>query len=388
MKISQKNTVRHVNNVHKIWIFSLLIFGCNSIPAHSASFNCEKAETIMEKTICSDAGLSTLDEQIAKLYAETKTELKDRPDERNDLIRDQRNWLNMLRTLPKASPCAVKPECLRDNYELRIRELGHKLKLARASAPTASGPSKDAVMERLSEQLAQLKELARKAQNVEISEIFKTDKPEVCEFIWQNLQQASVPEPTVHASTRQQKLELYQQLREMAFHNQQLFFAQGNIVEDSQIYRNNFAYMWDQQEPFFEFGGIRKDSANLMFSEPTTNTGYKRIILATILFDLDDKYFSLEKRKLGMDGLLWISPNGERAYSFEYWEDNLLDQPQNTIEGPTEFSGLITLDTDVMFWEVRKSTSYDNWLLVGAVQDHQDGQELSCSFKFNVNNAW
>lgn len=382
MKDSRKTTVRHANKAHKLFILSLLMFGCNSIPAHSASFNCEKAETIMEKTICSDAGLSTLDEQIAKLYADTKTELKDRPDERNDLIRDQRNWLNRLNRL-KTSPCAVKPECLRDIFELQIRELGHKLKLARASVPTASGPSKDAVMERLSEQLAQLKELARKAKNVEISKTLRADKPEVCEYIWHNLQQAGVPEPTVHASTGKQKLKLYQQLREMAFHNQQLFFAQGNVVKDDELYWKRFSSKWKKYSRHFpEYDGTRMDSANLLFTQPDSDAGFKQSIFVTILLDLDQNGLSLTRDELLPDGLFNDNTSmlSNDAHSFEYWVDNLLDEPL-IYESPADYAGLMTLDNKVMFWKARESS--DSWSLdIRPVWNEKDEQEISCTFEF------
>ena len=35
---------------------------------HAASFDCKKARTSVEKHICSDANLSVLDEELAKVY--------------------------------------------------------------------------------------------------------------------------------------------------------------------------------------------------------------------------------------------------------------------------------------------------------------------------------
>jgi uncharacterized protein len=344
-----------------------------------ASFDCEKTKTTMERTVCSDARLSKMDEELAKLYAENKAELRSHPNDLKKLIKDQREWI----TDTKTSPCAAQVKCLSEDFEVRIKELRHKLNLTRASASAATGPSKEAVMKRLSEQLARLKELARKAKKVEISETLKANKPAVCEYIWKNLQGARVPEPTVYASTGQQKRELYMRLREMAYHNQRLFSAKGNAVKDPKNYKCRFNDLWKKySRDFSEYDDTRRDTANLLFMGPDAGVGYKQPVFVTILLDLDENNLTLNREELRPDGLLYDKTSGlfEGAHSNEYWDDNLIDEPQ-AYEPAADYVGLMTIGKEVMFWKIRKG---DNWELgIRPVHNPQDGREMSCTFEFD-----
>jgi uncharacterized protein len=361
--------------------FSVLILLASHVFA--ASFDCEKAKTAMERTICSDARLSAMDEELATLYAENKAELRSHPNDLKKLINDQREWIADT----KASPCAAQVKCLTENFEVRIKELRHKLNLTRASASTATGPSKEAVMKRLSEQLVRLKELVRKAKKVEISETLKANKPAVCEYIWKNLQRARVPEPTFYASTGQQKRELYMRLREMAYHNQRLFYAKGNVLEDPQSYKRQFNDLWKKySRDFSEYDDTRRDTANLLFMRPDAGAGYKQPVFVTILLDLDENSLTLNRKELRPDGLLYddLSGHSEGAYSFEYWSDNLLDEPQKYVESPPDCEGLLSMDNEVMFWEARESASRKNsWDIdILPVRNPQREGKISCNFVF------
>jgi uncharacterized protein len=46
----------------------IVLFGLLSTQALAASFDCNKATTWVERSVCSDAELSKLDEQLAKAY--------------------------------------------------------------------------------------------------------------------------------------------------------------------------------------------------------------------------------------------------------------------------------------------------------------------------------
>ena len=53
--------------------FSLVSIGlAYSINGYSASFDCAKASSPFEKTICSNPNLSSLDEQLANVYKQSK----------------------------------------------------------------------------------------------------------------------------------------------------------------------------------------------------------------------------------------------------------------------------------------------------------------------------
>ena len=114
--------------------------------AASASYDCAKAATAVEKVICEDPALSKLDEELAAVYQEIKG--KD-----TSVVAQQRTWLSM-----KRDACKDR-ECLANEYLTRIRNLrdagsppvpstsstrpstpvaGESPKL---SAPSESGPS-------------------------------------------------------------------------------------------------------------------------------------------------------------------------------------------------------------------------------------------------------
>jgi len=83
-----------------------------SFAAHAASFDCGKAQSTVEKMVCTDAELSRLDEEIAKVYGEV---LKKFPDEAL-LKKQQRGWL-------KARNRCKDISCLSDYYRGRLAEL-------------------------------------------------------------------------------------------------------------------------------------------------------------------------------------------------------------------------------------------------------------------------
>ena len=100
---------------------SILNYGCLFAAlgwvhfASAASFDCAKAKSLVEKTICSDGELSKLDEKLSEVY---KISLKEHPVQ-NYVRARQREWIRDNNTCDKAK-LAV---CLRNNYEKRILTL-------------------------------------------------------------------------------------------------------------------------------------------------------------------------------------------------------------------------------------------------------------------------
>lgn len=82
--------------------------------AQSASFSCDLAKSATEKTICSDAELSALDEHLGRYYSAARSVLKSAD---SCLVSDQRNWLRAQRD--SCSDAA----CLRQAYLRRLAEL-------------------------------------------------------------------------------------------------------------------------------------------------------------------------------------------------------------------------------------------------------------------------
>ncbi len=102
-----------------------------SFASYSASFDCTKAASGTEKTICSIASLSSLDDQMANLYRSVRAKTPDT----DKLKSEQIAWIKDSRR------CGTDPVCIETAYKKRIFELetisGEK-KPASAIAPTSS----------------------------------------------------------------------------------------------------------------------------------------------------------------------------------------------------------------------------------------------------------
>ncbi|WP_319577449.1 lysozyme inhibitor LprI family protein [uncultured Desulfobacter sp.] len=83
-----------------------------AIIADAASFDCKKAGTLIEHTICNDEKLSELDEELARAYKNAKQYT-----DKEMLRKEQINWIKTKRAACK------DVECLRNTYSQRIKEL-------------------------------------------------------------------------------------------------------------------------------------------------------------------------------------------------------------------------------------------------------------------------
>jgi uncharacterized protein len=82
--------------------------------AQSASFRCDLARSTVEKTICGNPELSTLDEHLGRYYAAARSVLKSAD---SCIVSDQRTWLRAQR-----DACS-DAGCLRQAYLRRLAEL-------------------------------------------------------------------------------------------------------------------------------------------------------------------------------------------------------------------------------------------------------------------------
>lgn len=96
--------------------------------AHAASFDCSKAATNVEKTICADDKLSQLDSDLAVAYKQAV----ERSDDKQKIVQGQRQWLREVRDV-----CA-DASCLTQAYTARLREMRAE---PASSATTNSGTS-------------------------------------------------------------------------------------------------------------------------------------------------------------------------------------------------------------------------------------------------------
>jgi uncharacterized protein YecT (DUF1311 family) len=99
--------------------------------AKPASFDCNRAQSTLEKLICADAELSSLDGMVGEAYSQTRKSSPQGSDLRKNVIDEQRQF---LKERLEACPIPVKPvlqesethsiiTCLKEKYALRMREL-------------------------------------------------------------------------------------------------------------------------------------------------------------------------------------------------------------------------------------------------------------------------
>lgn len=105
-----------------------------AISAHAASFNCSKAESQVERLICSTPVLSRLDEELAVVYREALSKV----DDPAGLRVLQRSWINNTRNR------CIDPQCIESAYRMRLVDLRSRIPTP-GLAPTSSPPSRSEV---------------------------------------------------------------------------------------------------------------------------------------------------------------------------------------------------------------------------------------------------
>ncbi len=93
-------------------------------PAPNASFDCAKAQSPLEKAICSNIRLGHADIVLSRVYSGVVKNLK--PAEQSTLIRNQREWLDHVSTRcrPSRPPFSDKSlNCIRNEFEIRFTDL-------------------------------------------------------------------------------------------------------------------------------------------------------------------------------------------------------------------------------------------------------------------------
>ena len=93
--------------------FLTFVFFAYGSLLYAAGFDCTKANTKVEVLICSNKGLSELDDQLGRLYSAIKNE-------NPNLLTEQKKWLTNVR-----GRCESE-DCLFHAYEDRVKELGKR----------------------------------------------------------------------------------------------------------------------------------------------------------------------------------------------------------------------------------------------------------------------
>jgi len=90
-------------------VFALLFPGLNATSAHAASFDCAKATTPDERTVCSDSQLSELDNLISNAFRQAKQASTGADDQKN-IVTFARGFLKDRRA------CATDRSCILGQY--------------------------------------------------------------------------------------------------------------------------------------------------------------------------------------------------------------------------------------------------------------------------------
>jgi hypothetical protein len=323
-------------------IISMCLLVCIAVSAHAASFDCAKAKSVMEKTICSDEQLSRLDEELNQKYNDLKSALKDRPKQYRKVVSGQKEWLRNLKPEKgDKTPCVGRIPCLRDSFIVRNRDLQYELAKARAVAP-----SEEEVRSRLSLQYQHLKKYVHKLKYASMLGVSSSDRK--CADIWAKINKATIPKPIVFARTTQQKTALYEVLRKQAYHNRHVYLSDTRNNPIPKHYDEKFRYQWRSNNTYkeFEVADDRNDQVIMMFEDVSKDDNYHNNVIVTVLMDVEDIGLAVSMRKMGNDGLY----TNESAHSNEYHYEYLLKYPQGQVESAGDHMGLFILDNEIYVW--------------------------------------
>ncbi len=99
----------------QVFFRAIILCGLFSTQATAASFDCQKAASKVEKIVCSDAELSKLDEEMAKVYHDAMTNLS--PEGQKETRQYQKYWLKIISSY-------TNPDSgIKETYKERIKQL-------------------------------------------------------------------------------------------------------------------------------------------------------------------------------------------------------------------------------------------------------------------------
>jgi uncharacterized protein YecT (DUF1311 family) len=388
-----KNIISFVSFFAVLFVSTLT----TSLTAHAASFDCTKASSLMEKTICSNPELSKLDEDLAKIYSELMAQLKDEPARQMELRNEQRKWIadnkpgsrqekeyfKALGNISKKEQNEHRLNGLKNIYKDRIQVLRRKLAILRATPPT-----QEMVTQKLERQLSFLKNLIGSATQVRP---FKANA-DICQQLklWGVNPQLTLPVPDMFISTPEQKQAVYVKLHEIALQNQKNYLQHANLKgKKLEEYKKRFESQWSKTNVCDYDGERSKDTVCLLFNKGNTPS------MATILFDVEDgKDFSLGRFAFDETGLEGFRGN-TFSPSSEYSDNCEFERLNNEYYCPkaTQKHGVAIVADQVVSWKLDYSASYKDYeeaageLHFESLPDLENGKEIRCGYEFTFKPA-
>ncbi len=128
---------------YRISLVAVIIFVFSYSHLEAASFDCAKARTTLEKTICNDSALNDADARLGKVYSQLRKSLS--KSQAKKLKREQRAWLKQRTRVCSSGNSG----CLLSLYESRIADLSS----GSSSESSRSGDKSNACYDKAQTQL-------------------------------------------------------------------------------------------------------------------------------------------------------------------------------------------------------------------------------------------
>ncbi len=338
------------------------------VPAFSASFDCSKAKTVMEKTICSDQRLSALDEELAKLYKEIKTQMRDNPSQLDALIKSQREWLTDIKPLKSPSEALVKSLIM--SYQARIEELRKELARTRPTQAMQGLHIEEALNNELNALFSHVGEA--KSTIIESSSLWfnprnrsKQEEVKACSQLFDAIKQKKVslpPQPLYQALKDEEISDFYknvfsiakkyldktmQQKRlgpEARSKTSDYSWAPNPIEKSLQVTKKEFEREWKIRNG--ESIKIKKGLVHLLYRDQLMSNGDPAIILASFKLKAGPEWLisRLYWKTFGSDGLFRT-------------EGVLLEEGDDTNQAYLN-TGLMSYQGKILVWKMLSKNMY------------------------------
>lgn len=340
----------------------------------AASFDCHKAATHMEQTICANKELSDLDTELASLYRRRLAELKS-ISKAEELRAAQRNWLKGVRLNCHTLNCFVT------SYRVRLQELS-QFENSALEEGRHSSTSEAETLQRLNRQLGMLKELLLRANDLEVRKYLGGEQAKACQSTAEKLQQATVPIPFMYASTVEEKTKLYGLLKSIAVERRKNFLATDLSSKERNRFEEDFRYAWNQPD-LGNFSNTHRVAAHMLFSQSSSPTPDSRVLFSRVLLDHKDVGVTIDLTVLGNRGLGDATPWGQSSESEETFWSHDHEQP---FPSPHYHAGLMSLGDDLSYWRLNRDSKRRGepyWvLMIAPVTDFQTGKFIACEIQF------
>lgn len=320
---------------------------CVSADVCAASFDCRKAATQVEKLICSDPASSLMDEELAALFARARAS-----GAAKNVSDSQRAWLRERNRCRNA-------DCVYAAYKARLRVLTDALQAA---------PSRQAVMQRLAEQLDMLKSTSKTTA---------LQGESACRAYWEQLGAAIVPEPTVFAITTDEKKALYARLATIA-ERYKAPIASTMTQAQAARFEQQFDAAWRDRRILGDVSDVRVDDAHLLFIQGHGEN--ERALAAVVLLDRKQGGLTLRAAPLYRGEALFTPHGTLLAVSKEWFGEN---DPERPFGGLSEAAGLLSLRDEILAWRLVATHSplsrYRYYVVIAPLWDAQTSGGRQCT---------